>query len=59
MTMREVADWLKINEMTVYRMVRAKKLPSFRVGAQWRLSRKKVAAHYDLDLSGFPKKKAQ
>ena len=36
MTVKEVAEYLKVNERTVYRLANAGKLPSFKVGASWR-----------------------
>jgi excisionase family DNA binding protein len=36
LTVKEVADYLKINERTVYRMAAGDKIPAFKVGASWR-----------------------
>ena len=36
LTVKQVADYLKVNERTVYRMAVAKKIPGFKVGASWR-----------------------
>lgn len=36
MTVKDVAEYLKVNERTVYRMANAGKLPAFKVGASWR-----------------------
>lgn len=36
LTVKEVAEYLKVNERTVYRMATAKKIPAFKVGASWR-----------------------
>ncbi len=36
LTVKEVAEYLKVNERTVYRMASDKKLPSFKVGGSWR-----------------------
>ena len=36
MTVKEVADYLKVNERTVYRMAAAGKIPAFKVGGSWR-----------------------
>jgi excisionase family DNA binding protein len=33
---REVSEMLKIHTTTLYRMVRKGKIPSFRVGGEWR-----------------------
>lgn len=37
MTIKEVADYLKVNERTVYRMASAGKIPAFKVGGAWRI----------------------
>ncbi|WP_233203967.1 helix-turn-helix domain-containing protein [Novosphingobium sp. HII-3] len=39
LTMREVADFLKINEKTAYKLTAAGKLPGFKVGGSWRFKR--------------------
>ena len=36
MTLREVADYLKVTKQTIYRMLNAKQIPSFRVRSDWR-----------------------
>jgi len=39
LTLREVADYLKVTERTIYRLAAAKKIPAFKVGGTWRFSR--------------------
>lgn len=39
MTIREVADYLKVTERTIYRLAGAKRIPSFKVGGSWRFSK--------------------
>jgi excisionase family DNA binding protein len=36
MTVQEVAAYLAVNERTVYRLLKERDLPAFRVGGQWR-----------------------
>jgi len=36
LTIREVAELLKINEKTAYRLTAKGKIPGFRVGGSWR-----------------------
>ena len=36
MTLKEVAKYLGVHSMTVYRLLKEKKLPGFKVGGQWR-----------------------
>jgi excisionase family DNA binding protein len=42
MTVREVADYLKIAEKTAYRLVLDKKIPGFKVGNAWRFRKKEI-----------------
>lgn len=39
LTVSEVADLLRINKSTVYRMAKQGRLPATRVGRQWRFRR--------------------
>lgn len=36
LTIREVAEYLKVTERTIYRLAAAKKIPGFKVGGMWR-----------------------
>lgn len=36
LTIREVAEYLKLNEKTTYRLVADGKIPGFKVGGAWR-----------------------
>lgn len=36
MTIKEVADYLKVNERTIYRLAASGELPAFKVGNSWR-----------------------
>lgn len=47
MTIREVAHYLNLSEATVWRLVKAKKLPGFKVGGQHRFMRKMVEGMFD------------
>lgn len=42
LTIREVADYLKVTERTIYRLAGAKKIPAFKVGGTWRFSRGEI-----------------
>ena len=44
MTIKEVADYLKVNERTVYRMASAGKIPAFKVGGAWRIKATELEA---------------
>jgi excisionase family DNA binding protein len=39
LTIREVANYLKVTERTIYRLSAGKKIPAFKVGGAWRFSR--------------------
>lgn len=42
MTMREVADYLKINEKTAYKLTADGKIPGFKVGGAWRFRKSEI-----------------
>ena len=39
LTLRQVAEFLKVTERTIYRLAAAKKIPAFKVGGTWRFSK--------------------
>jgi excisionase family DNA binding protein len=42
LTIKQVADYLKVTERTIYRLAAAKKIPAFKVGGTWRFSRAEI-----------------
>ncbi len=42
MTIREVADYLKLTEKTAYRLAAEGKIPGFKVGGSWRFKRSEI-----------------
>ena len=36
LTIRRVAEYLNVTELTIYRLAAAKKIPAFKVGGAWR-----------------------
>ncbi|MBI4353543.1 MAG: helix-turn-helix domain-containing protein [Candidatus Omnitrophica bacterium] len=59
MTLKEVAKYLGVHTMTVYRLLKEKKLPGFKVGGQWR-TKKDVLDSYllkEIDRGGQDSKK--
>ncbi|WP_297500112.1 helix-turn-helix domain-containing protein [Ferrovum sp.] len=38
-TIKELAEYLKVTERTIYRLAAIKKIPAFKVGGTWRFSR--------------------
>jgi excisionase family DNA binding protein len=39
MTVNELADYLKIHRTTVYRLLKDRRIPAFRVGSDWRFNK--------------------
>ena len=39
LTTEQVADYLRIDKFTLYRLVSLKKIPAFKVGNQWRFKK--------------------
>lgn len=52
MTVREVADYLNVNEKTVYRLAQRRELPGFKVAGAWRFQRKDIDAWIEVQKSG-------
>lgn len=44
LTIRQVAELLKINEKTIYKLVADAKIPGFKVGGSWRFDREVIAS---------------
>ena len=44
LTIREVAEYLKVTERTLYRLAQEAKIPAFKVGASWRFKRVDIDA---------------
>jgi excisionase family DNA binding protein len=38
MTVRELADYLRVHPITIYRQLKCGQLPAFRVGSDWRFN---------------------
>jgi excisionase family DNA binding protein len=38
----EVARFLRMHPTTIYRLIKSKKIPAFRVGSEWRFDREEV-----------------
>ncbi|GER06666.1 DNA-binding protein [Iodidimonas muriae] len=43
LTIREVAQLLKINEKTAYKLAAERKIPGFKVGGSWRFDREEIS----------------
>jgi excisionase family DNA binding protein len=42
LTIREIAEYLKVTERTIYRLAAAKQVPAFKIGGSWRFSRQDI-----------------
>lgn len=56
LTVKEVADYLKVTERTIYRLAGAKKIPAFKVGGTWRFSRIDIDAWIKHQSMGKPER---
>ena len=59
LTVREVAEYLKVTERTIYRLATAKKLPAFKVGGTWRFSRADIDSWIKLQSEDGAKEQNQ
>src|SRR3984893_2290843 len=46
-TTEEVLEYLQVNLRTVYRLIKAGKIPAVRVGRQWRFRKRDIEAGFD------------
>lgn len=42
LTLRQVAEFLKVTDRTIYRLAAAKKIPAFKVGGTWQFSKAEI-----------------
>jgi excisionase family DNA binding protein len=42
MTLEEVATYLRVHPSTVYRLLKKKQLPAFKVGSDWRFNQESI-----------------
>lgn len=52
MTIKEVAEYLRIKEKTAYRLVAEGKIPGFKIGGSWRFRGNEIQAWIDQEGSG-------
>src|ERR1700735_4198326 len=43
LTVKELADYLQVNQTTIYRLVRRSEVPAFKVGGDWRFNIEPIA----------------
>jgi excisionase family DNA binding protein len=59
LTVKQVADYLKIDKFTVYRLVTQGKIPAYKVGSQWRFNKKLLEAWLRKNLNVVAREKHQ
>jgi excisionase family DNA binding protein len=42
MTVKELADYLRVHPSTIYRLLKEKHIPAFKVGSDWRFNREAI-----------------
>ena len=42
LTVKECADFLNVHPTTIYRLLKAKQIPGFKLGSDWRFSKKEL-----------------
>ncbi len=52
MTVTDVADYLKISEVTTYKFVQEGKIPGFKIGRHWRVKRCDLAEFIEKQKRG-------
>ena len=52
LTVREVAESMRVSTMTVYRLIKAEELPAIRVGKHFRIRRRDLAGYLDARTIG-------
>ena len=52
MTVREVADYLKVKDRTIYRLVANGEMPGFKVGGSWRFRKLEIDRWTDANAVG-------
>jgi len=57
LTIREVADYLRITEKTAYRLAASNKLPGFKVGGSWRFRQSEIDAWIETQKTAKSKPK--
>ncbi len=42
MTLKQVADYLKVSQITIHRLIQRRVLPGVKIGRQWRFFRRNI-----------------
>jgi len=59
MTIKEVAEYLQLEEHTVYKMARKGEIPAFKIAGQWRFKREMIEEWLKQKLVSNSKKERQ
>ncbi len=54
LTPEEVADYLRVNPHTAYRLLRSGRLPGAKIGHQWRVRKADLDAYLDRRVGAAP-----
>ncbi len=57
LTIKEVAKFLGVHPMTVYKFAKQGKIPAFKIGSDWRFHRKYIEEWIDSQMKGNDIKK--
>jgi excisionase family DNA binding protein len=55
LTVREVADAIRVSTMTVYRLIRSEALPAIRVGKHFRIRARDLESYLETQTLGGPR----
>jgi len=42
LTVTALAEYLRVHRTTIYRLLKARKMPAFRIGSDWRFNREQI-----------------
>ena len=56
-TIQEIADFLRVNKITIYRMAKKRAIPALKVGRQWRFEKKLIQRWIESQEGQFMTKK--
>ena len=48
MTVEDVAEYLQVHPSTIYRLLKRKRIPAFKLGSDWRFNRESID-HWRID----------
>jgi excisionase family DNA binding protein len=54
LTVKEVGEILRVNQSTVYKLVRQGRIPAFRIGSDWRFRTDEIARWLAEQTKGAP-----